>query len=290
MHNLIIQENIENLIYNIRGKEVMFDSDLARLYHCTNGTKDINKAVKRNMDKFPNDFYFQLSEEEYDFLRFQNGTSKKESRGGRQYLPFAFTEQGVAMLASVLKTKIASEVSINIMRAFVAMRHYINNNEYRLSNVETKLIKHDNDIALLQELFDKFNPKSIIKDYVFYEGDFYDSYSTFISIINESKEEIIIVDNYANRELLDMLRNINKNVIIVSKNIDATLSEKYGSQYKNVIFINNDSFHDRFIIVDRSIIYAIGASLKDIGKKCFHISRICEKQILDGILSRIFKE
>ena len=141
MEKLILnkEDNIENLIYEIRGKQVMLDSDLARIYGCKNGTKSINLAVKRHINRFPERFMFQLTEIEYENLRFQFETSSLEDDyGGRRYNPYVFTEQGVAMLATILKTEVAEEASIKIMDAFVAMRHYIGNSEYRLSNIETK--------------------------------------------------------------------------------------------------------------------------------------------------------
>ena len=125
MNKLTKENKIENMIYEIRGREVMLDSDLAKLYGCKNGTKDINKAVKRNLDKFPIDFYFQLELLEYENLKFQNGTSSLNTYGGIRKLPHVFTEQGVAMLATVIHTSVAAEISVKIMRAFVAMRHYI---------------------------------------------------------------------------------------------------------------------------------------------------------------------
>ena len=158
MEDLIIKENIGSLIYNIRGKEVMLDSDLAYLYDVE--TKRINEAVNRNKEKFPERFCFRISDNEYFSLKSQFATSKGGSRKGHS----VFTEQGVAMLATVLKSKIATEVSIKIMDAFVAMRHYIGDNEYRLSNVETKVIKHDSEIKFLQEAFDKFEEKKMIND------------------------------------------------------------------------------------------------------------------------------
>ncbi len=162
MNELEIKENvtIEDMIYEIRGKQVMFDSDLAKLYHCVNGTKSINLAVKRNINRFPSDFYFQLTEEEYNNLKFQNETSSS-NYGGVRKLPYVFTEQGVAMLATVLHTEVAEEVSIKIMRAFVTMHHYIGNNEFRLYNAESKLIDHDNRIKLLE---DDNIKKTIIED------------------------------------------------------------------------------------------------------------------------------
>ena len=176
MNEIIEKENIniENMIYEIRGKQVMLDSDLSKLYHCKNGTKDINKAVKRNIDRFPSDFYFQLTSEECS--RFQFGTLKIKRGENIKYLPHVFTEQGVAMLATVLKSEIASKVSIDIMRAFVAMRHYIGNNEYRLLNVESKIVEHDNDIRLLQESFSKFEEKKQVND-IYFTDQIDDAYS-----------------------------------------------------------------------------------------------------------------
>lgn len=162
MNNLkIIDEkiNIATLIYEIRGRKVMIDSDLAMLYQCANGTKTINQAVNRHLDRFPEDFYFQLTEEEYYSLRSQIGTLKNGRGQYRKYLPYVFTEEGVAMLATVLKTNVASKMSIDIMRAFVTLRHLIINREYRLSNIEVKMIEHDKDIKLLQESFNKLEEK-----------------------------------------------------------------------------------------------------------------------------------
>jgi len=283
--------NIEEIIYEVRGVEVMLDSDLARLYHCTNGTKDINKAVNRNISRFPNDFYFELTNEEC--LRFQFGTlnSKGNLRGQHiKYLPHVFTEQGIAMLASILHTEVAIRTSIRIMRSFVKMRHYINYNKDMLPNrvllLENKV---DDNTKRIDELFDRFSPKEIVKDKLFFEGELYDAYSILLDILNSSKNEIIIIDNYAGKELLDILKDINKKIIIVSKNIDNKLKEKYESQYHNIIFFNNNSFHDRFIIIDRIKLYSCGASFKDLGKKCFAIFKFNDKDYLKTILEILDK-
>ena len=164
--------DIENMIYEIKGKQVMLDSDLAKLYNCANGTKDINKAVKRNIERFPEHFYFQLTREEYySILRFQTGTLELKQGKYAKYTPFVFTEQGIAMLSSVLHTETAIATSIKIINAFVAMRHYIGGNELRLNNVESKIIEHDNSIRLL---FDKLEEKKEIDD-VYYAGKIYHS-------------------------------------------------------------------------------------------------------------------
>lgn len=272
MNEIIEKEiNIENMIYEINGKEVMIDSDLAKLYHVE--TKRINEAVKNNPEKFPERYSFVLDKKLLKFLRSKFSALEVNGQGKyTKYAPRVFTEQGIYMLATILKSKEAVEVSIRIMDTFVKMRHFINyNNDIlprRFMLLEEKV---DNNTKRIDELFDKFNPKDITNSSIFFENDIYDAYSVIMDIFSYAKEEIIIIDNYASKELLDMLREINKKIIIVSKNIDDVLKKKYESQYKNVIFIKNDSFHDRFIIIDRNRLFLCGSSLKDVGKKCFGI-------------------
>ena len=286
--NEIIEKNIENKIYEIRGVQVMLDSDLAELYHCTNGTKDINKAVKRNINRFPHDFYFQLSKTEFLNLKFQSGTSSYSQHGGLRKMPYVFTEQGVAMLSSVLRTSVANEVSVKIMRAFVKMRHcIIENKDYLPNRVLLLEEKVDNNTKKINEIFDRFDRKDIKRNQILFEGEIYDAYSILMDILSISKEEIIIIDNYAGKELLDILKNINKKIIIVSSNIDSVLKKKYESQYNNITFINNTSFHDRFIIIDKEILYTCGSSFKDLGKKCFSISKFDDREYLNKILNSL---
>lgn len=264
--NEIIKENknIEDMIYEVRGVQVMLDSDLAKLYQCTNGTKDINKAVKRNINKFPEDFYFQLTNIEKENLWFQSGTTNNKSRTN----PYVFTEQGVAMLSSILHTEVAIKTSVKIMRGFIKMRKYFVSS---MSNNEI-ILNHEKRIIELENVFDKFKYNEEINK-IFFEGELYDAYSLLLDILNSSKEEIIIIDNYIGKELLDILKEINKKIIIISKNIDKTLKDKYESQYDNITFIYNTSFYDRFIILDKNKLYACGASFKDLGKKCFAITK-----------------
>ena len=278
--------SINDLIYNIRGKLVMLDSDLATIYECVNGVKSINLAVKRNLERFPEDFYFQLNEDEISNLRFQNETANVSNM--TRTLPYVFTEQGVAMLATVLKTNVASQVSVKIMRAFVVMKKYITTNNFsnRISNLETKTIEHDNKINLI---LDKLSSKEV-NNHIFYEGQIYDAYSLLINILNQSKREIIIIDNYASKELFDIIKDINKNITIITKNIDEILIKKYKKQYNNINIIKSDIFHDRFIIIDNEILYHSGASFKDLGNKCFGINKIIDKDILDRLLTEIRKE
>jgi len=192
------------------------------------------------------------------------------------------------MLATIIKSKVAAEVSIRIMDTFVKMRHYINYNQsflpYRFLLLEEKV---DKNIKRIDELFDKFSPKDIVKNYLFFEGELYDAYSVLLDIFNRAKEEIIIIDNYAGKELLDTLKNVERNIIIVSKNINEILKKKYEEQYNNVTFINNNSFHDRFIILDRNKLYSCGASFKDLGKKCFAINEFVDNEYLMKLLEKV---
>ena len=195
---------IEDMIYEIRGQQVMLDSDLARLYKCTNGTKDINKAVKRNIERFPSDFYFQLTKEETShLLRFQFGTlNKSNNKRGQhlKYLPYAFTEQGIAMLASTLKTEVATKTSIKIMRAFVLMKKYISNNLIEQKYINKMVIDHEERLNLVEDTFSKFKEEA---NHLFFEGQIYDAYSLLLDIFKKAKAEIIIIDNYLDKNLLD---------------------------------------------------------------------------------------
>jgi len=284
MNEIVEKEEIkvENMIYEVRGKQVMLDRDLAKLYECANGTKTINLAVKRHIKRFPERFMFQLTEKEFNELRFQLETTNNMSRT----LPYVFTEQGVAMLATILRTKVAEEVSIRIMDAFVEMRKYINNNLIEQSYINKLVIKDHERINLLEESFNKLEEKTK-RNSIFFEGEIYDAYSLLIDILNTSTNEIIIIDNYAGKELLDVLKTINKNITIISKNISNDLEKKYLSQYQNIRFIHNDCFHDRFIIIDNQILYHCGSSFKDLGKKCFAISKIEDKNILDYLIKKL---
>lgn len=227
MHEIVEKEiNVENMIYEIRGKQVMLDSDLAKLYECSNGTKTINLAVKRHINRFPERFMFQLTDNEYKNLRFQSETlSLENDYGGRRYNPYVFTEQGVAMLATVLRTKVAEEISIRIMDAFVAMKKYISKD---LIVNDTVLVNHEKRILKLEESLDKLSEKQNLNS-IIYEGQIYDAYSVLIDILNEAKHSIIIIDNYANKELFDILRDYDKNIIVISKNLSEVLIKKYSN-------------------------------------------------------------
>lgn len=258
----------------------MLDSDLAKLYNCTNGTKEINQAVKRNIEKFPEDFYFILTEQEYTNLKSQFVTSSLNSYGGRRNTPHVFTELGVAMLSSVLKTEIANKVSVNTIRAFVNMRKYIKTNLIEQTYINNLVLEHDTKI---NKILDKLD--NTVKNHIFFKGQIYDAYSLLLDIINKSKQEIIIIDNYADKKLLDILTNTNKQITLYTKNTNEELIKKYQTQYNNLTIIKKDNLHDRFIIIDKKILYHSGASFKDLGKNCFAINEVEDKTILKELLT-----
>ena len=257
----------------------MLSSDVAILYQIE--TRILNQVIKRNIDRFPSTFCFQLTDEEIMNLRSQIVISSDKNHGGNRYLPYVLTEQGIMMLSGLLKSDIAVKVNIQIIDAFVKMRRYFANN----FNTNELLLNHENRIQLLESTLDSFKEQKIKK--IFFEGQIYDAYSILIDILNKARTEIIIIDNYASKELLDILKDINLKIIIVSKNVDSVLKEKYTKQYKNVEFIDNNSFHDRFIILDRSKLYTCGASFKDLGKKCFAISEFNDINYLEQIINTL---
>ena len=284
---IINTEEIKNLIYTIRGKEVMLDSDVAMLYHYE--TKNVNKAMKRNIERFPEDFCFQLTNDEFKNLRFQFGTLNKKVNNGkvtRKYLPYVYTEQGISMLAGVLKNDIAIQVSISIIRAFIEMRKFISSNSQifeRLTNVEYKLLEHDRKF---DEIFDNLLKKEEFKQKIFFEGQIYDAYSLVIDIIKRAKNKIIIIDNFIDDSILKILVKKNKNVEVViltskNSNISKLDIQKFNKEYPILKVAKTDKFHDRFIIIDNKELYHCGASIKDLGKKCFGINRIDDIEIIN---------
>lgn len=254
----IMPPDIENLIYVIRNKQVMVDSNLAMLYQVE--TKALNRAVKRNIKRFPEDFCFQLTTEEAESLRCQSGTSKiqepekKDGRGGRRTLPYVFTEQGISMLASVLHSEVAVNVSIGIMRAFVEMRRFIANNALlfeRISNVELKQLEYQKKTdEKLEQIFEYISDHEESNQKIFFDGQIYDAFSLLIGLIQKAETEIVLVDGY--------------------------VDVKY-----------TRAFHDRFLILDKTKAYHVGASLKDAGKKCFGINLIEDAGIVRDILQRL---
>lgn len=284
-------EDIKNLIYTIRGKQVMLDSDVARLYHYE--TKKINQAVKRNIERFPENFCFQLTEDEIENLRLQFATASEKIDNmwsqsvtaskvldnkfrNKKYLPYAFTEQGIAMLSGLLKNDIAIQVSINIMNAFVEMRKFILNNAQvfeRLTNVEYKMLEHDKKF---DEVFDELqrNKKEEFKQQVFFNGQIYDSYSLIIDIIKTAQEKILIIDNYIDDTILKMLAKKNKNVEVViltseKSNISKLDIQKFNKEYSNLKLAKTNKFHDRFIAIDNKELYHCRCLTKRLRQEMF---------------------
>ena len=308
--NLIIKddisnEEIKNLIYTIRGKQVMLDSDVAILYHYQ--TKRINEAVKRNKERFQENFCFQLTTEEIKNIKMPNvvlnlknennwsqfATSSKSENikhRGKKYLPYVFTEQGIAMLSGLLKNNIAIQVSINIMNAFVEMRKFLIQNGQifeRLTNIEYKLLEHDKKF---NEVFNQLQVEENIKQKIFFEGQIYDAYSLIIDIIKKANKKILIIDNYIDDSILKMLTKKNNNVEVViltsdKSNIQQIDIQKFNKEYPILKVAKTNKFHDRFIIIDNEEMYHLGASIKDLGKKCFGINKIEDVEIIEKILN-----
>ena len=291
--NLVIEDNkeIQSMIYTFRGRQVMLDSDLARLYQVE--TKYLNRQRNRNAERFPEDFCFQLSKEEYEILRCQNVTSKKENgSGGRRYLPYVFTEQGIAMLSSVLKSEVAAKTSINIMRAFVEMRKFlISNNEMfaRLDRVELKQLETDKK---LEEVFDYIATTKEVKQKIFFNGQIYDAFSLMVEIVEKAEKELILIDNYVDINTLNILskKKDGVNVLIVTSgngNLTDKDIAKFNSQYPKLVVKISKDFHDRFLIIDRKEVYHIGASIKDAGKKSFGITKLEVEELTKSLLDKV---
>lgn len=293
MNNVIVKEKnvIENLIYEVRGKQVMLDSDLARLYECANGTKTINQAVNRHLDRFPEDFYFQLTEEEYTSLRSQIGTLKNGRGQHKKYLPYVFTEQGVAMLATVLRTSISSQMSISIMRAFVTMRKFISANLIEQKYINNQVLKNTEDIKLLQESFQKFEEKRKSNE-IYFNGQIFDAYSKIHEIFKTAKKKIIVIDGYADNTILDIIKRLIFEVVIITKRDNLLTKQdiaKYSKQYHNLKVIYDNTFHDRYFIVDNEIVYHCGASINRIGYKTFSINLISDEEVCNLLISKVNK-
>lgn len=284
MTNEITKKTLENMIYEIRGKQVMLDSDLARLYETE--TKRINEAVRNNPRKFPERFAFKISEDEYKILKSEISTSNLNNHGGSRKGHTVFTEEGVAMLATILHTKVAVEISINIMDAFVKMRHFINDSLIEQKYINTMVLDHDNKI---NELFDRFDKKD---NHLFLENTIFDSYIDVLSVLKQAKKELIIIDNYADINTLNLIKKLNIKVTIISNNKKYLTKEeisKYNQEYNNLNVIFNNSFHDRYIILDNKDIFLLGSSINNIGSKVSSIIKNNDIDINNILLDKIDK-
>ena len=291
MNELTVNEiKIENMIYEIRGKQVMLDSDLAKLYECVNGTKTINQAVSRHKNRFPERFMFQITKEEYyTILRSQTGTLELQQGKFNKYLPYAFTEQGVAMLATVLRTKVAENVSIRIMDAFVAMRKYISSNLIEQKYINNLVLEDHDKILSLKTSFKKIEEKKVINE-IYFNGQIYDAYSKIIDIFKEAREELIIIDGYSDKTVLDMIKELTCKVILITKknsNLKELDIEKYNTQYHNLNIIYNDTFHDRYFILDKKIIYHSGTSINHAGSRTFSVNILEDEVVKETLLNKI---
>ena len=285
-------KDIKSLIYVVRGQQVMLDSDLAMLYQVE--TKVFNQAVNRNIERFPDNFRFQLTEEEFDALRSQIATSK--GRGGRRYRPYMFTEQGIAMLSGILRSDVAVQVSIRIMNTFVEMRRFIANNALlfeKISNIELKQLEYQkNTDEKFDKVFQYIEDHAESEQRIFFDGQIYDAFSLITSIIQKADKEIILIDGYVDIDTLNILakKNTGVNVNIYTypsarlTNVDAA---NFNAQYPTLTVKRTQVFHDRFIILDGGTAYHIGASIKDAGKKCFAISLMEDAVIVADLLNRL---
>jgi hypothetical protein len=289
---------IQRKIYSIREFQVMLDSDLAEFYGVE--TKVLNQAVRRNIERFPEEFMFQLEVNAWESLKCQIGTSNydslrsqfvtsKSKKGGRRYLPYVFTEQGVAMLSGVLRSETAIKMSIQIINAFVAMRKFIINNAQlfqRIDNVERKQLEHEIKIdKRFDEVFDALQSKEVDpKQGIFYDGQIFDAYKFVSDLIRKAEKSILLIDNYIDDTILDLFTKRKKNVevIILTKKITKEMEldlEKFNAQYPAVKLKEFKESHDRFMIIDSQDVYHFGASLKDLGKKWFAFSKFDNKAI-----------
>lgn len=289
------QYDIKSMIYVVRNQQVMIDSDLAMLYQVE--TKRLNEAVKRNIARFPEEFRFQLTAEETESLRSQIATlNENDGRGKhRKYLPYVFTEQGIAMLSVVLRSDVAIQVSISIMKSFVEMRRFISNNALlfeRISNVELKQLEYQKQTdEKLEQIFEYISEHEESSQKVFFDGQIYDAFSLIVSLIQKAKKEITLIDGYVDVGTLNLLSKKNENVSVTiytqkRTRLTKTDAENFNAQYPTLEVKFTKAFHDRFLILDRETAYHVGASLKDAGKKCFGINLIQDAGIIKDILQR----
>ena len=287
--------DIQSKIYTIRNQQVMLDSDLALMYQVE--TKRLNERVKRNLARFPESFCFQLSKDEYDNLRSQFATSSEEY-GGRRYLPYVFTEQGIAMLSAVLNSETAISVSIKIMNAFVEMRRFMANNAMlfeRISAVELKQLEFQKQTEeKFEEVFEYISDHAESEQKIFYDGQIYDAFSLIASLIQKATKSIDLVDGYVDVVTLNLLakkkKGVNVNIYTFAKTkLSQTDIKNFNSQYPTLNVKTTNSFHDRFLVLDDKTVYHIGASIKDVGKKCFGITLIQDSTMANDLINRLKK-
>lgn len=297
----ISENTIKNLIYVVRGQQVMLDSDLAMMYQVETG--NLNKAMKRNINRFPEEFCFQLNRGEYDSLIFQNGSSNVKERGGRRKLPFVYTEQGIAMLSAVLRSEIAVKVSVRIMKTFVEMRRYLVHETFLLEKMnKLESVQIEGDIKRQQfeekterrfeQIFTYISEHEEVSQKIFFEGQIYDAFSLLTKLVSKAEKKIVLIDNYVDVGTLNILAKKKSDVDVTIYTLKKTkLSQEdvnsFNQQYPTLEVFHTKRFHDRFMLVDDLYAYHIGASVKDAGKKCFGINTIEDKAIVKDILERL---
>ena len=288
LNEVIVNDNkeIEDMIYEIRGKQVILDRDLATLYEVN--TKVLMQSVKRNIERFPDNFMFQLTEEEFCIWRSQNVTSKNDKMGLRR-APYAFAEQGVAMLSGLLRSSIAIKTSIAIMNAFVTMRHYMSSNLLEQKYINNMVMEHEYEIKLLQESFDKLEEKKKVTE-IYFNGQIFDAYSKILDILKSANESIVIVDAYADNTVLDIIKRLDVSITIITKSNNLLTKQdicKYNKQYGNLRVVYDNTFHDRYFILDNSTIYHCGSSINRIGYRTFSINLVSDNEICKLLIDRI---
>ena len=290
------QFDIKSMIYVVRNQQVMIDSDLAMLYQVE--TKRLNEAVKRNIARFPEEFRFQLTAEETESLRSQFATlNENDGRGKhRKYLPYVFTEQGIAMLSAVLRSDVAIQVSISIMKSFVEMRRFIANNALlfeRISTVELRQLEYQKQTdEKLEQIFEYISEHEESSQKVFFDGQIYDAFSLIVNLIQKAEIEITLIDGYVDVGTLNLLSKKKSDVavtIYTQKQTKLTKADvkNFNAQYPTLKIKYTKVFHDRFLILVQATAYHVGASLKDAGKKCFGINLIHDAGIIKDILQRL---
>ena len=289
---------IQNLVYTIRGQQVMLDSDLANLYGYE--VKRLNEQVRRNINRFPTDFMFQLTIEEVELVKSQNATSPKDTlfegqSGGRRKLPYVFTEQGIYMLATVLRGELAENQSIYFMRAFREMRHFITNNKLmfeRIRDVELKQIEYQKQSdEKFTQIFDYISEHEESMQKIFFNGQIFDAFSLLTTFVKQADQKIILIDGYVDVATLNILAKKKKGVNVTVYTFPGTKITKkdidtFNEQYPKLTVERTTIFHDRFLILDGRTGYHIGASLKDAGQKCFGINKIEDEKVISELLER----
>ena len=292
-NELLIDEknkNIKEKIFVCHGIQVMLDSDVAELFGVE--TRSLNQQMKRNIDRFPNDFCFKLNSKEFQNLTSQNVTS---SYGGRRHLPYVFTEHGIIALAGVLKSDIAAKMSVEIARAFIQMRHFIVENGdvlLKLAQLQNRQINFEIETnKRFDEILKLINKADLPKQALFFDGQYYDAYDFISSLIRKAETSICLIDPFCDNRALTFLSNKKPNVsVVICKSSKTKLTNKeidiFAKQYGVIQIINNNNFHDRFLIIDNAECYSLGTSLNFAGNKTFVITKIEDKKIIESILER----